>query len=649
VNLNGLKWAALLGCLASGSAWAQKIPVEDFAKRYELSDIELSPDGKHIAMAVPTADGLETQLQIVPLDGSGKVQVLRFARQQHVHSIVWSDDEQVVVSRAEREPLVEDPVSRGELMSSDIRGKNQEVLFAYVPDKGSISGRRKDQGFADIEFVLDKEPGSVLVSFTCWRSVCGEESPTTIYKVDTRTGNRKEVERSKDPAQFYFDATGRARVRMTRDKQDNPVLFYRPSQDSDWKPVPKELAGYNMSTFGFEKDNNTAYGLITDKGEPHKLYKLDLAAGTRTLLQGRDDVNVSDVLRAGYRGVPFGVTYDADKPGVRYFDNTSEWAKLHSGLLKAFPGQMINFNSFSRDNKVLLFTVWSDRNPGAYYVLNRDTNKVQLIAEAAPWFKPEMMAPVRPVEFTARDGAKLFGFYTAKAGATGPQPLIVMPHGGPFGPYDRWRFDRDAQFLASRGYAVLQVNFRGSGGRGYLFEWSGYKEWGGKLIDDVADGVKYAIDSKLADPKRICTFGASYGGYSALMSTVRYPDLYQCAIGYVGVYDLKVMYDKDILNDTKFGRRYLDRTLGNEDAKLIAMSPARNVDKIRVPVFLVQGRVDRLVPMEQFNSLEGAFRKQGTSVETMVASGEGHGFEKPENIAELYRRMEAFLDKNMPK
>lgn len=649
MNLNGLKWAALLGCLASGSAWAQRIPVEDFAKDYELSDIQLSPDGKHVAMAVPANNGLETQLQIVPVDGSGKVQVLRFMKQQHVHNIVWSDDEQVVVSRAQREPLVEQPSSHGELMSSDIRGKNQEVLFAYVPDNGTVSGRRKDQGFADVRFVLDKEPGNVLVTFTCWRSVCGEESPTVIYKVDTRTGNRKEVERSKEPADFYFDATGRARLRITYDKQDIPVLFYRPSQDSDWKPVPKNLAGYNMSAFGFEADNNTAYAMITDKGEPYKLYKVDFAAGKRTLLQGRDDVDVAGVLSAGFRGVPFGVTYNADKPGVRYFDNTSEWAKLHAGLLKSFPGQMVTPISFSRDNRVMLFSVWSDRNPGSYFVLNRDTNKVQLIAEAAPWLKPETMAPMRPVEFKSRDGEKLFGFYTAKAGATGPQPLIVMPHGGPFDVHDTWSFDRDAQFFASRGYAVLQVNFRGSSGRGLAFEWSGYKEWGGKLVDDVADGVKYAIDSKLADPNRICIYGASYGGYSALMGPVRYPELYKCAIGYVGVYDLKVMYDKDILNDTKYGRRFLDRTLGNDPAKLIAMSPARNVDKIRVPVFLVQGRVDRLVPMEQFNSLESAFRKQGTPVETLVVSGEGHGFVKPENIADLYRRMEAFLDKNMPK
>jgi dipeptidyl aminopeptidase/acylaminoacyl peptidase len=645
VNLNGLKWAALVGCLASGSAWAQSIPVENFSKDFEFSDIALSPDGKHVAMAVPVNNGLETQLQIVPLDGSGKVQALRFTKQQHVHSIVWSDNEQVVVARAEKQPLREGLVSRGELMSSDIRGKNQEVLFAYVPDSGTVAGRRKDQGFADVDFVLDNEPGSILVDFTCWPHICGEESPTVIYKVDTRTGTRKEIERSKTPASFYYDTTGKPRLRITADANDNPVLHYRPTPTSDWQPVPKALAGYTFDGLSFEKNNNIAYGTISDKREPSKFYRVDFAAGTRTLLQGRDDVSVSGLLYAGYYGTPFAVSYDADKPSIRYLDNTSDWAKLHSGLLKSFPGNMVSLRGFSRDDRKVLFSVWSDRNPGAYYVLDRDTNKVQLIAEYAPWFKPEQMAVTRPIEFTTADGLKVFGFYTAKPGASGPQPMVVMPHGGPHGPYDNWGFDSQAQFLANRGYAVLQVNFRGSGGRGDAFEQLGYREWGGKMMDDIATGVKWTIDNKLADPNRICIFGASFGGYAALMNPIRYPGMYKCAIGYVGVYDLEVMRKEGDIPGSKYGRRYLDRVIGSDEATLTANSPARNVGKVGIPVFLVQGRADRRVPMDQFNALESAFKKSGIPVETMVVSGEGHGFVKPENITELNKRIATFLDR----
>ena len=220
-----------------------------------------------------------------------------------------------------------------------------------------------------------------------------------------------------------------------------------------------------------------------------------------------------------------------------------------------------------------------------------------------------------------------------------------MPHGGPHGPYDSWGFDNDAQFLASRGYAVLQVNYRGSGGRGKAFMESGYGEWGGKMQDDLAEGVQWAIAQGLADKERVCTYGASYGGYAALMQPIRYPDLYKCAIGYVGVYDLQVMKSEGDINDGASGRLYLDQVLGTDVAKLKAWSPAQNVDKINVPVFLVQGSIDKRVPMAQFNALNKALAGRNEPVETMIAQGEGHGFYKPENRAELYRRIEAFLGK----
>lgn len=638
-------WAALLLVPFAG-AQAQGLTAQDFSKRAEITEVSMSPDGKYVAMAVPTPDGMETQLQIVPLDGSGQAQALRFGRQHHVTDIVWGADDQVVVARAEMEPLKAQPLSYGELMSSDVKGKNQRTLFAYVPDNGNRTGRRKDWGAATVVKVLDDEPGKVLVDFTAWPESRGDEELTTsIYKVDTRTGIRQEIEQVKETAIFEFDHSGRARFKITSDGNDNPVMMYRPGAGTAWQPVPKSMAGYSLDLKYVEKDDNTAYAVIVDKGEPGQLYKLDLAKGTRVRLAGRDDQEISRILYAGHDGAPFGVIFDSAKPSIQYLDPSSDWAKLHSGLLKAFAGQMVSFVDWTRDDNKVLFLAWSDRNPGAYYVLDRSAgNKVQLVSEVMPWIKAPALAPSMPITFKTRDGVTMYGLYTAPAGG-GARPMVVMPHGGPHGPYDSWGFDSDAQFLASRGYGVLQVNYRGSGGRGRDFEESGYGEWGGKMQDDVADGVKWAIDNKLADAKRICTYGASYGGYAALMQPIRYPDMYKCAIGYVGVYDLHVMKKEGDIKDRASGRRYLDRVLGTDDAKLNAWSPARNVDKIKVPVFLVQGSVDKRVPMDQFNALKDAFKAAGTPVETMVAQGEGHGFYKPENRAELYRRMDAFLSK----
>jgi dipeptidyl aminopeptidase/acylaminoacyl peptidase len=629
-------------------AVAQTIPVEDFARHAEINDVALSPDGKRVAIAVPSEDGLETQLHIVSLDEREKAQALRFGRMQHVTDTVWTANDHLVVSRASVEPLQARPYSMGELLGSDVTGKNQETLFAYVPDNVVRSGRRKDRGFASVVKVMDEEPGIVLVDLTAWMSRGSEKTPTTIYRVDTRTGERKQVEYSPENARFMFDANGRARLRSTTDlKTDDPVLAYRPKPDDDWRPVPSSLAGYSMSLLHVDDDGNTGYALISDHGEPRQLFKVDLAAGTRTWLAGRDDVDIASVLYAGRHGAPFGVVYDAGKLSVHYLDPDSEWAGLHSGLMKAFPEQMVWLRDFSRDNRKVLFSAGGARDPGGYYVLDRDTTKIKLINEVMPWMKPERLAPVSQVSFKTRDNQTLYGLYTAPAAASGPQPLVVMPHGGPHGPYDAWGYDTDAQFLASRGYAVLQVNYRGSGGRGVTFERSGYREWGGKMMDDIADGVRWAIDQKLADPKRICTYGASFGGYAALMNPIRYPELYRCAIGYVGVYDLTLMRKAGDIVRNQSGRLYLDRALGTDEANLTAWSPARNADKIRMPVMLVQGNIDQRVPMDQFNAMVSAFRKSGVKVQTMVANGEGHGFYKPENRAELYRRMEAFLSENI--
>ncbi len=637
--------ALVVGLSVAPSTLAQAFSAQDFSRHSEVSEVSLSPDGKYVAMAVPSENGTETQLHIVPLDGSANVQALRFGKQQHVTDILWSDNDQVVVARAKMEPLKARPFSYGELMSSDIHGKNQSTLFAYIPDTGTHTGRRKDQGFASIVKVLDNEPGMVLVDFTAWPSSRDNEQQTTsIYKVDTRTGNRQELEQSKETAHFYFDHSGRARLKVTTDANDDPVLEFRPGADNTWAPVPKSLAGYSMTLLYVEPDNNTSYALITDKGEAAHLYKIDLAKGSRMLLAGRADESIARVLYAGYDGAPFGVIYDEAKPSVQYFDPKSTWTGLHAGLLKAFPGQMVSFINWSRDNRKVLFVTWSDRNPGAWYVFNRDSNKIQLINEAKPWLDAKRLSSSAPISFTTRDGLILHGLYTAPAGG-GARPMVVMPHGGPYGPYDSWSYDSDAQFLASRGYAVLQINYRGSGGRGREFIERGYREWGGKMQDDLADGVRWAISNKLADPQRICTFGASYGGYAALMQPIRYPELYKCAIGYVGVYDLQVMKKEGDIKDRASGRRYLDRVLGTDDAQLRAWSPAQNVDKIKVPVFIAQGSVDRRVPMEQFDALKNAFKTNGVPLETMVATGEGHGFYKPENRAELYRKIEAFLNK----
>lgn len=635
------RWSAALAIGLCAQANAQMVPITDFAKRPEAWEVALSPTGDYVAIAVPTPDGMETQLQIVNVDGSGKTQVLRFARQQHVTDVVWTADDRVVVSRAKMDPLKARPFSVGELMTSDVNGKNRDILFGFIPDSETKRGKRKDQGWSSIIKVLDGEPGKALVDFTCWN--CGDEPDTVIFEVDTRTGSRKEVERGDKLAWYGFDQTGEARIRTTYDDNDNPVLDYRKAKGGEWLPLPKSVASRTISNIRFDADNNTVYAFVTDALEPEQAYKIDLMAGTRTKLAGRPDVAVSSFMYGGRGGVPFAVTYNADKPLLQYLDPNSEWTKLHASLSRSFPGQMLVFDGFTRDGNKVLFWVWSDREAGNVYVYDRVAKKAQKVIDYRPWLKPEQMSVTRPIEFTARDGQKLFGFYTANG--TGPKPLIVMPHGGPIGPHDTWGFGRDVQFLASRGYGVLQVNYRGSGGRGEEFERKGWAQWGDLIQNDITDAVKWTVDNKLADPDRICMYGASFGGYSALMQPILNPGMYKCAIGYVGVYDLPLLREEVHDGGSRRSKRMNDRIIGTDPKALAVASPALRAGEIKVPVMLVHGRDDKTADFNQYKVMENALKAAGKPAETFVAAGEGHGFYKPENVAELYRRMEAFLDK----
>src|SRR5688572_16904899 len=259
------RWIGALAACATLPAIAQTIPATDFAKRAEAWGATLSPTGEYAAIKVPTPDGLETQLHVVTL-ANGKTQVLRFGRMEHVSDVTWTADNHLVVARAKLDPLDPRPYSTGQLMSSDVSGKNQDVLFGYVPDNGITRGKRKDEGWSELVKVIDEEPGMALVDFTC--ATCGREPDTVIFKVDTRSGARQEIERGGQVATYQFDRTGEPRIRRTLDDSDNPVLHYRKTKGAAWEPLPKSIAGRRLFNARFEADNNVMYAFVADEMEP---------------------------------------------------------------------------------------------------------------------------------------------------------------------------------------------------------------------------------------------------------------------------------------------------------------------------------------------------------------------------------------------
>jgi dipeptidyl aminopeptidase/acylaminoacyl peptidase len=307
---------------------------------------------------------------------------------------------------------------------------------------------------------------------------------------------------------------------------------------------------------------------------------------------------------------------------------------------------MVDFVDVTKDEKQVLLYTYSDRNPGTYYLFDRTTNKPSLLFQTRDWIDPAKMSPMAPIEFKNRGGDTIYGFFSAPLGKPGPHPLVVMPHGGPFGVSDQWGFDNDVQFLTSLGYAVLQVNYRGSGGRGDTFRTSTYRQWGTGIQDDIADAVKHVIAQKMADPAKVCIFGISFGGYSAMMNPIRNPGMYKCSIGYAGVYDLAKMQAAD--DGSKQLRSWFTREVADDPAQIIAQSPTKQVAALDVPMLLIHGKSDRVAPFEQFTAARFALGQAGKSYETLEKADEGHGFYKEANRVEAYERIRTFLLKHNP-
>jgi len=637
----------LLALLLAASASVSAAPPASrlFAQHPQYSDVAMSPDGRHLAIATPVDK--RTDLVVLDLAGKTEPKRLRYGTNEHIIRPQFVSDTRIVVGKGRKPDYLEGTVSIGELNATNIDLSEPKALFAYQEDDGNRKGRRKDQGFARVMSRLGRIENDVLVEFQSWDR---SDNSTYIYRVDAGTGERKLI----DTVRMYnawvdADHDGRPRFAFAIDENREYDIRYRPTPESDWQDLPSSIAGLSMVLLAFEQDNNMAYASISDNGEPAALYRVDFKSGTREKLMANGDFDVGSLMVAGFDKTPFAIYADTPKPSVKYLDPTSEWAKLHAGLMKRFPGNLVAFSEFSRDEGKVLLAVYGDRNPGQYYLLDRKDNSLTLVYELFESLPPELLAPMRPIEVGTPDGVVLNGFLTVPTIGNAPFPMIVMAHGGPFGVSDHWGFDSDVQFLASRGYAVLQVNFRGSGGRGDKFERSGFREWGGKMMDDIAAGTYWAIAEKIADPERICTYGTSFGGYAAMMQPIRYPDLYRCAVGYVGVYDLNLMTKTGDINDTKSGRNYIAEAIGTDEKSLADQSPVDLVDKLKVPVLLIHGKVDHRVPIAHLDALESALKNAGRPPETLVKSAEAHGFYSVDNRIELYDTLERFLAKHIGK
>lgn len=655
-----LAFAPVLACAESETAKTQaptpsvspaQIPIEDFVRRPDIEEMAISPDGKYLAVKIPLED--TTVLFVVDRASKQRTASIRAGGNNVVDRFWWVNETRLVASVAEQLGGIDAPRPNGELYAINADGSGAKQLFGYrgADEIGSHIKRGGEKRYASA-FFIDRVPGddkNILVQTFDWQN--SEGAPPSVEMLDVYTGTTRRVGVGpKANSGFVADHRGRVRVATAPDESLNPVLYVRGEEGGEWRVFndPKTSKTY-MTPRLFARDNRHLYMDVSRPNRPDALYRVDLESGEKELLY-EGGADPGELLLTPDGQDAYGVVTRDGKTAVHVFDANSPHARLALATQKAFPGQVALFGSFAEDGKFGLVHVFSDRNPGDFYLFDTDKKNAEYIGSARKWIDPEQMATMQPVRLKAGDGLELNGYLTLPRGSDGKNlPLIVNPHGGPHDIRDAWRFDPEVQLLASRGYAVLQLNFRGSGGYGADFERAGYRQWGLRMQDDLTDATRWAVQQGYADPKRLCLYGASYGGYAALEGAVREPELYRCAIGYVGVYDLGLMYRDGDIPRSLYGRRYLQMALGTDAADMRRRSPAGNVDRLKAALMLVAGGRDERVPIAQADALRGELDQRKYPYEWLLKDKEGHGFYRTDNNVELYTKMLVFLDRSLGK
>lgn len=426
------------------------------------------------------------------------------------------------------------------------------------------------------------------------------------------------------------------------------TAIWKPERRSEWQRF--EVEGFRADAIvphAFTRDQQAVqFTGVREKESLSALYELDLRDQQVKRLFGHDVVDIDRVIFGRQGGPVIGVRLQHGRQQHHWLEPENPVARAYLALERAFPGQAVLLTSMTDDRRRGVALVYSDANPGDYYHIDLESMDASLVVRARRWVQPGRMRPMIPIELSARDGLALHGYLIQPEG-DGPHPMVVVPHGGPHGIRDRWGYDPEMQLLASRGYAVLQVNFRGSGGYGVDFEEAGYGEWGGRMQDDIADATRWAVAEGIADAGRICIYGASFGGYSAMMSAVREPDLYRCAIAFAGVYDLELMFTTGDVRLSRAGRDYLESVLGGDRALLQAASPVYHAERIKAPVLMVHGSEDWRVDASHARRMKAALETAGKAHEWIELKGEGHGIFDQETRQAYYEQVLAFLARHI--
>ena len=644
--------AALLAPLA----WAQgKIPIEDFARRPKLDRLTFSPDGKQFA-ALQEVNG-RMNLVVVDLACGSMRNVTRFEASD-VTGYRWISDKRLIFSLIDYKAGLADQRGGG-LLAVDADGRDGKQL--------SLTGKECEDSMRRCRGTVfqARVPGSTdeIIAVSNERV---QDSPDLI-RLDTRSGKRTLLT-SANPgrvAHWVLDHNLVPRAALSSDaKAVESTFWYRDDADRAWRKIRTfKFFEPHFEPLGFTPDGALYVASNLESGDKMAIHKFDPKTGLPgERIARHPDVDlglVEDPRNPGPPSSPLifdptsgeliGLQIAGDKPETVWLDDKR--ARLQSTIDRSLSAGSVNTVRPLHENKAVVFSR-NGSDPGIYYLFDQDNRELRELVRPRAWINPAQMGRVEPFRYKARDGLEIPAYLTLPAGkAPKNLPLVVWVHGGPWA-RDDYGWDPDAQFFASRGYAVLQPNYRGSTGFGRKHFNAGMKQLGQSMQDDVTDGVRKLIADGTVDAARVCIGGGSYGGYATMMGLVREPTMFKCGINVVGVVDLKWWIDLGYtdfnLGDAAGSEAYLKRTVGDpvaDAAMMEANSPRLHADRVNAPVLIIHGGGDRRVPIAHGEAMRDALKAKGKEVEWLVFPDEGHGFMKESSRAEYYRRMEAFLAK----
>ncbi len=602
------------------------IPLSEFFDNPERALAKPSPDGTMLSWIAPWEGRLNVWVR--PMVGGEAVPVTNDT-DRGVMSYSWTRD------------------SRHILYSKDQGGdENHHVMCVDVPGDGTARDLTPFDGVrASIVSVPRATPGHIIVS-TNRR----DASMFDAARIDLETGEIQTI--AENPGNiigWLADHHGQVRGAYAQTPEGDYEILVNHAEGGELRLLAHFANEDSGMPFGFDAAGTTMWVASAENCDRSRLIAIDVATGEQTVLDEDEVADLGAPIVSDKEGRLLGAAYLRDRLVIHAFDDRFA---ADMDRVRAIADGDPRIVGTDADERIWTITFDSDVAPGATYLFDRDTGEHEFLFRPRPWLAPEDLSPMTPVQITSRDGLTLYSYVTTPKGLDPANlPLVLVVHGGPWS-RDAWGYDAEAQFLANRGYAVLQVNYRGSTGFGKHFMHAAEREFAGKMHNDLIDAVNWAVDSGLADRDRLAIYGGSYGGYATLVGVTFTPDVFKAAISYVGPSSLVTLirsfpaYWRPFLQSTWY-RFVGDPEVEADHADMWQRSPLRLVAQITTPLMVIQGANDPRVTKQESDQIVAALEDRGIEVQYIVADDEGHGFVKPENRMRAYRAIEGFLAEHL--